>query len=514
MKEQILFALDAGTTGIKGGVFTPDGRCILQGWRETRTFYPKPGYAEQDPKAQWESAVELLRELREKTEDCEPLALVFTGTMNGCIPIDRDGEALYPNIIHADTRTTREVAAMEKIVPGKEFYARTGNLLNSHISLPKYRWLRQQEPGVYDAAWRFVNIKDYLYGRMTGQYGCTDRSDASLCGVLDIQQGTYAEDLLQTLEVDAGKMPELRSSADVTGRVSREAAALTGLPEGLPTAIGGGDGSCAARGTSCGQESYLCLGSSAWVSQRRSKPVTDSGTGLFQYYDLDGQHLNLVGTVQSATAASNWIFSELFFPGKPRKEWDFKQLEALARSVPAGADGLFFLPTLMGERTPWWDDTLTGSLLGMTFRHTRAHVVRAVYEGVMQSLAQCGKIMSETGVPVRELVLSGGGAASELWLQMAASMFGCPVSRHAVPDEATGLGAAMAALVGIGYYADFDAAACMIRRGKTVLPDPEETAIYAVHAETYRRLVPEMKKAFQDVAQCQTKMAAVSGQQQ
>lgn len=498
-RPSYILTLDAGTTGVKCAAFDRKGEALFECGESYPTRYPAPGWAEQQPREVLAASLTGIRKAVEAAGAAGCAALVFSGTMNGCIPIDESGEALFANIIHSDLRAAPQVEEIKRLIPLRDYYAATGNRIDVHSGLPKYMWLKKNAPDIYTRAWKFVNIKDYLYGRLTGRPGGTDRSDGSLCNCLDMKTGDWAWDVLAACGVEGVKMPELRVSADVSGRLTPEFAALTGLPAGLPVAVGAGDGACAAHGARSHTvgDAYMNIGSSAWVSAMGESPCADPEMRLFSYFDADESRYNVCGTVQSGSAASNWAIGNLLCPGVPPEKWDFAALEALAASVAPGADGVMYLPTLAGERTPWWTAKASGTLMGFTLYHDRRHVARAVYEGVMQSLCLCGALLGENGLPVRRLTLIGGGAKSRLWGQMAADMFGCPVGVHQTPQSATSLGAAFIAGVGIGWYRDYADAAKNIHIAREYQPDPAAHAAYQKHLAVFRQLYPNMKKAYE-----------------
>ena len=506
MAEPLILTLDAGTTGVKCSAFDKGGMAAFSCVEGYRTYYPASGLAQQKPREQLDASLRAIGRTLAKVPAQDVCALVFTGTMNGCIPIGADGEALYDNMIHSDVRTEHQVSELSRLIPLETYYRITGNRIDVHSGLPKYMWLKEHEPDVYAKASKFVNIKDYLYGHFTGCHGQTDRSDASLCNCIDIKGGDWAWDVLREAGVAAGKMPALRSSTDVSRGLCAQYAALTGLPQGLPVAVGAGDGACAAHGARAHTPgaAYMNIGSSAWVSAMSKTPVLDRQMRLFNYFDMDESCYNVCGTVQCGAAASNWAIENLIYPGTSVESCDFAALEEMARSVPEGSEGVFFLPTLMGERTPWWTAKASGMLLGFTMFHRPAHIARAVYEGVMQELRFSGEILRENGVPVDALTLIGGGAKSRLWGQMAADMFGATINVHRTPHEATSLGAAFAAGVGIGWYADFAEAARQIRISHSYRPEPEANAAYREHFKVFSQLYPLSVKAHEAVFDYQT----------
>lgn len=499
MATPYILTLDAGTTGVKCAAFDRSGTALSSHVEAYPTYYPAPGWAQQRPEEQLSASLRAISAVLEGLDPHSACALVFSGTMNGCIPIDRQGSALYDNILHSDVRTEPECERIRALIPLPDYYRVTGNRIDVHSGLPKYMWLRRHAPEVYARAWKFVNIKDYLYGRFTGCPGRTDRSDASLCNCLSMESGDWAWDIVRECGVEGDKLPFLFRSSDTSAALSPAFSQLTGLPAGLPVAIGAGDGACAAHGARRHVEgdAYMNIGSSAWVSAMSKKPLFDPEMRLFHYYDADETCYNICGTVQCGSAASNWAIENLIYPGTRAADCDFAALEALALSAPAGAQGVMFLPTLMGERTPWWTAKASGTLMGFTLYHEPRHIARAVYEGVMQSLHMCGAILGENGLPVRSLTLIGGGAKSALWGQMCADMFGVPARIHQTPHEATSLGAALTAGVGIGWYKNFREAAACVHVQRTYTPDPENTAVYQRHLAVFRSLYPHMRKAYE-----------------
>lgn len=498
MPEALILTLDAGTTGVKCAAFQKNGVAQFSCVESYPTYYPASGWAQQKPQQQLDAAIRSIQLTLSQVAVADICALVFTGTMNGCIPIDHQGNALYDNIIHSDVRTQPQTEIIERAISLETYYNTTGNRTDVHSGLPKYMWLKEHEPEIYAHTFKFVNIKDYLYGKFTGLPGRTDRSDASLCNCIDIHKGHWAWNILHELEIDHNKMPELRESTDVTGRLSPAFAALTGLPAGLPVAIGAGDGACAAHGARLHTPgaAYMNIGSSAWVSAMSKTPALDSSMRIFNYFDMDSSCYNVCGTVQCGAAACNWAIENLIYPGMQASNCDFDALEKLALSSPPGAEGVFFVPTLMGERTPWWTAKASGALLGFTLYHQPRHIAMAVYEGVMQALNLCAEILGENSLPISALTLIGGGAKSKLWGQMAASMFDANVHVHQTPHEATSLGAAFAAGVGIGMYHDFQEAGKQIRTQHTFVPEKKNTDIYKKHLSIYKTLYPAMKDVY------------------
>jgi len=468
---------------------------------EYPTLFPRPGWSEQSPHAIRDAMYQSIRRLLETVSPERIACIGLSGTMNGCIPVDGCGNVLHNNIIHSDSRAVAEISDIAAVISPADFYRLTGNRLDNHYTLPKILWFRKNHPEIYEKTRWWLNTKDYLYASLTGRFGVTDFSDASLTIALDIRRARWADSLLRDLGVNPDHMPEIRPGHDITGRLSPEAAALTGLLPGTPVAVGGGDGACAARGAGVYKpgSAYACLGSSSWVSQMTEAPVIDKDARIFNYLDMDGVSNHTCGTIQCGGDAFNWAAEHLLSEGESLSA-AIPLIEEMARSVAPGAEGVYFLPTLMGERTPYWDPNTRGCLMGFTLYHNRAHVARAVYEGIAFALKNCASVMSECGLPVKDLMLTGGGALSGLWPDILASAFGIETRVHSQPGEATSLGAAIAAGVGSGVFGSYEEAAKMVSARSRHAVNPDWAEAYAHHYPIYARMYERLKPLFDEIA--------------
>lgn len=496
MAKNLILTCDAGTTGSKCTVFDPQGAALCVVKKEYATDYPKPNWAEQNPDVLFASIIDGVREILAQVDPADIACMGLSGTMNGCIAVDEDGGALYPNIIHSDSRAWREAREIEKVISRDEFYRMTGNRLDHHFTLPKILWMRRHLPDVYRRTRFWLNTKDYLYGRLTGRMGVTDYSDASLTTAFDLGKKQWAAQLLRDLDIDIGKMPQVKKGSDVSGRITREMAQLTGLIPGTPVALGGGDGACAGRGAGLYKpgEGYCCIGSSAWVSQLTPQPLLDPKMRTFNYLDMDGEINHAIGVIQTGAAAYDWAVGNLLGDGRALTGADYSRLENMARQIEPGAEGVMFLNTLMGERTPYWDPNTRGCLVGFTLYHDQRHVARAIYEGVALLLSTVVHIMAECGEPIRSIMLTGGGARSGLWPDIFAGVFDLPINVHYAPGEGTSLGAAMTAGVGIGLFRDYQQAAGIVRARSEHMPNPawvdKYRRIYPIYSGIYDRMKP------------------------
>ncbi len=505
MAKELILTLDAGTTGCKCTVFDKTGVALCSAKKEYKTSYPKPNWAEQDmepiAKAIFEGVRELLSQVRAEEVACVGLS----GTMNGCVAVDAEGRALHPNILHSDARSFRELQEIQAVISPEDFYHLTGNRLDVHFTLPKILWLRKNRPDVYKKTSWFLMTKDYLYGRLTGDFSATDYSDASLTTMLDIRGKVWAGGLLRELGIGENNLPRIRPGHDVAGRITREASRLTGLLPGTPVAVGGGDGACAGRGaglTGPGS-AYCCIGSSAWVSQLTKEPLLDPKMRIFNYLDMNGEVNHTLGVIQTGAAAYDWAVNNLLSgagAGDVHSGPDYYRVEGMARSIEPGAEGVLFLNTLMGERTPYWDPNTKGCLIGFSLYHDQRHVARAVYEGVAMSLYQVAEVMAECGEPVRSLMLTGGGARSGLWPDIFASVFNLTTRVHMAPGEGTSLGAAITAGVGIGIYDSYEQGAAIVRARSSHEVNPAWAERYKQVFAVYKQIYGCVKPLFEGIA--------------
>ena len=494
MEKNLILTCDAGTTGCKCTIFSARGEALCSVRRGYETKYPQPNWSEQDPDAILAAVYDGIRELLQQVSPQQIACVGLSGTMNGCIPVDEDGRALHPNIIHSDSRTEAQVEEILRVISPEDFYHLTGNRPDTHYTLPKILWFKENLPEVYARAKWFLNIKDYIYGNLTGRFGFTDYSDASLTIALDINNRRWATELLGELKLDAERMPKLLVGHDMRGKITRAAYRQTGLIAGTPVAIGGGDGACTARGAGVTDpgSAYCYIGSSAWVSQILEKPVLDPKARIFNYLDLDGESYHVCGTVQCGAAAFDWSLKNLL--GGNEKPADISNVENMARQIRPGAEGVLFLPTLMGSRTPYWDANTRGCLMGFSLYHDNRHIARAVYEGIAFALNSCAEVMAECGAPMHSMMLTGGGARSGLWPDMLASIFDLTTKVHQSPGETTSLGAAIAAGVGVGLFEGYSQATAMVSARSTHAPVPQwrqaYKEIYPIYADIYGHIKP------------------------
>ena len=488
-----LLAFDIGTSGLKASLVDEDLNII----RNVTTTYPThhlpDGGCEQDAADWWMSAVRAMMMLRELVPEYVKRvdAIGISGHMLGCLPMDADGQALRPAMIHADTRALAVSNELRREYGRDYFYRISGNVLSPASTLCKALWLKREEPELYARTVRILQAKDYLVYRLTGKMETTDFSDASHGMLMNLNTREYDLDMFRTVGLDADKFPQIRSSCEIAGKLSEEAAGCLGLRHGIPVSVGGGDGACANVGAGVARpgDFYMNLGTTAWISGQMDEPFFDPEHRVFHVYTLDGNGCNVYGTAQCAGRSVSWA-QELFDVASPRA------FDAAAATVGRGAGGLIYLPYLEGERSPVFDAQAQGVFFGINPTHRREHFLRAVLEGVGCGLSQILDVMRERQ-PIESLSIIGGGAKSKLWKQIIADL--CQVTLRDVStfsDSATSLGAAAAAGVGIGVFGNLSEAAAKISVSGATEPSEDAAEVYALTKKRYAMLYPSLREAF------------------
>jgi xylulokinase len=493
--------VDVGTSATKGVLVAEDGRLLASASAGYPLLTPRPGWTEQHPEDWWRAAAEVLRRLTASAPDAEVAGVGLSGQMHGSVFLDGAGEVLRPALLWNDARTGAECAEIERRLGGRErVVAITGNRASAGFQAPKILWLRANEPDAYARVARVLPPKDHVRLRLTGEVA-TDAADASGTLLLDLATRRYSQEMLDALEVPRAWLPDVFEGVEVTSRVTAGAAALTGLPAGVPVVAGGGDNACAAVGAGIlGQgQGAVSLGTSGVVFLRSDRPVTDPQGALNAFCDAAGGW-HLMGVVLSAGGALRW-FADAVAGAEAeilrRAGVDpFAALVDQALALPPGADGLLFLPYLAGERSPHMDPQARGAWVGLSLAHDRRHMLRAVVEGVGYALADCLERMRGLGLEPARLALVGGGARNPAWRRLLATQLRAGLAAPS-SEEGPALGAAILARVGAGMDADLASAAARVVPGGTqpVDPDRELEGVYrALHAR-YGALYPALKAA-------------------
>ena len=492
----MLIAHDLGTTGNKATLHSGDGRIVASITQAYGTAYRRGGVVEQDPQDWWDAVCSATRELLARTGTAASAidGTALSGQMMGVVLVGADGRPTRPSIIWADTRSHEQCDRLNAAVGAEHGYEILGHRLNPTYSLSKLMWVREHEPDAFGAAEKMCLAKDYIVYRLTGVLA-TDPSDASSTNAYDQGAGTWSDELLAAADLPRQLFPDVVASTTVVGHVTAEAAAATGLHPGTPVVMGGGDGPMAAVGVGVVEEAdgaYAYLGSSSWISFTAAAPVLDlpeMRTMTFNHVVPD--RYVPTATMQAGGGSLGWVTDLLAGQDEPGR---FDRLIGAAADVEAATEDLFFLPYLLGERSPYWNPAARGAFVGIGRHHGPDHLTRAVLEGVAFNLATCIDAFRERGQRIDRVDAIGGGAASATWLQILADVWGCTVRRRSVVEEANSLGAAITAGVGVGVFADFSVARQLSEVVSVFEPDSGAHDAYrASHGrfvDAYGRLEP------------------------
>ncbi|MFF1539267.1 xylulokinase [Microbacterium sp. NPDC058269] len=489
----MIIAHDLGTTGNKASLHHDDGRLVASVTVPYPAHFAAGGVAEQNPADWWNAVVAATRDLiaRTDTAPTDVAGLVVSGQMMGAVLLDADGEPARPAIIWADTRAGAQQRELEAAIGAEHAYGILGHRLNPTYSVEKIMWVRDNEPDVWARVRRVCVAKDFIVLRLTGRLA-TDRSDASGTNAYDQARGTWSDEVLQAARLDPALFPEILESTQIAGTLTDAAAMALGLPASVSVVMGGGDGPMAAVGSGVvapEDGAYVCLGTSSWISFAADAPLHDPAMRTFTFDNVVPGSFVPTATMQAGGASVQWIAEALSpDPGHP----ETARLTAEA-SADVDTDDLYFLPYLLGERSPMWDPDARGAFVGLARHHGRAHLVRAVLEGTAFNLLSCIQAFRESGAVIDRIDAVGGGAQSDVYLSVLADVWGVPVRRRTVVEEANSLGAAVTAAVGLG-LTDFSAARALSEVTAEFTPDAARHAVYAERharfADAYTALAP------------------------
>lgn len=500
--SDLLLGIDIGTSACKAAVFTLDGQVAAQCSEEYQVFYPKPGWAEQNPDDWWRAVCRCIQKIGESGIPLKDIRSVgIDGQSWSAIPADRDGRVLNNTPIWFDTRAEEICRDLKKRVPEEEIFALCGNPLQAAYTLPKILWFQKHMPQMYEKTHQFLQSNSFIAYRLTGEF-TQDRSQGYGLQCYDIQKGRWDLSMCDRMGIDPQKLPKLFDCHEIVGTVTAKAAVETGLPEGTPVAAGGLDAACGTLGAGVVRDGETqeqggqAGGMSICMESFHSDPRLILG-----HHVVPGTWLLQGGSVGGG-GVMRWLARELGTDAQLKAEQNgtgkLYELDREAEAVAPGSDGVVFLPYMAGERSPIWNPKAKGVFFGLDYAKTRGHMVRAAMEGVGFSLQHNLQAAQEAGVAVSQLRAQGGAANSRLWTQIKADITGKEIL---VPpsDTAATLGAAILAGVGVGLYGSFEEA---VSRTVKILrkhtPDPKNKAAYEKNYLVYRQLYEQLKPMMGD----------------
>lgn len=503
----IVIGLDVGTSGTKAIAIDSYGKLHASALVEYPLHSPKPGWAEQDP-ADWQrAAIEALSGIAKDLADLagQVKGIGLTGQMHGSVFLDASGNVLRPAILWCDQRTAEQCDEITSKVGAKRLIEMVCNPALTGFTAPKILWLRENEPAVYEKVKKVLLPKDYIRFILTGEFA-TDVADASGTLLFDVKNRQWHAKLMSMLDIPADFMPKAYEGPEVTGYLSDDMAAATGLPRGIAVIAGGGDQ--AAGGVGCGIVRRGVISSTVGTSGvvfAFSEDVTMDPQGRVHTFchSVPGKW-HVMGVMLSAGGSLRW-FRDALCSNEQAVAAEtgvdpYEYITAAAERVPLGAEGLIFLPYLTGERTPHKDPFAKGAFIGLSLRHTRAHMARAVLEGVAYGMRDSLDIMREMGVPIEQVRASGGGAHSALWRQIQADVNKAPLVLINV-DEGPAYGAALLAAVGTGLHNSVEEACeATIRVVDSCRPDEGRSRQYDAWFGEYQEAYLSNAPGFRRVA--------------
>jgi len=487
--------IDIGTSATKALLMDGQGRAVATATREYPLSTPRNGWAEQHPRLWRDAALESIRELTARVNPADIKAVGLTGQMHGLVMLDEHGEAIRPAILWCDQRTARECEEINAAVGAARYIELTANPPLTGFTAPKLLWVRNHEPENYAKCAQILLPKDYIRYVLTDVHA-TDVSDASGMGLLNVAKRAWEPEVLANLHIDGALLGKLYESCEITGGITPEIAAITGLLPGTPVAAGAGDNAAAAIGTGVAREgqAFVTIGSSGVLFAHAQTMRLDPEGRVHSFCAAVPGEWHVMGVTLAAGLSLQWLRRTCM------PELSYREMDALAEASPIGADRLLWLPYLNGERTPHKDPNCRGAFVGLSASHGRGDLARAVMEGVCYSLKDCQAIMEGMGVPLDAVTCCGGGSASPFWRQMLADVFGAAV-RTMQSADGPALGAAMLAAVGVGAFPSVpEACDQLIVAGETVQPDAPRGASYAKFYELYRSLYPSLKPGYDALA--------------
>ena len=488
-----LLGLDISTTGAKALIIDEAGRTVASHTTPQPLSTPKPLWSEQNPSDWWEGiAASICAVLAEAQLSGDAIhAVGLTGQMHGLVLLDASGSVLRPAILWNDQRTQAQCDEITQKIGFKRLIELTGNQVLTGFTAPKVLWVRENEPEVYARVAQILLPKDYIRYRLTGEYA-TDLAGAAGTSLLNVAQRTWSNEVIDALEIPATWLPKTHEGTEIAGVISAAGAGATGLKAGTPVVGGGGDQAAGAVGVGAVKPGIISLvvGTSGVVFAPLDHYAYEPEGRLHAFCHAVPGIWHFMGVMLSAAGSLQWFHDAL------AANESFDDLLAPAQQIDPGSDGLLFLPYLTGERTPYPDPLARGAFVGLTVRHNRAHMARAVLEGVAFGLKDGFNLIANAGLPDQlEVRVSGGGARSRLWKQILADVLGVTlVSTNST--EGAAYGAALLAAVGAGLYPDvISACAASIQTSDAVQPGPQRAA-YDKPYELYTGLYPALKETF------------------
>ena len=490
----LYLGIDLGTSSVKVLLVHEDGTIAGTASREYPLSFPAPGWSEQDPADWWSATVSAVREVLAGIDPSSVAGIGCGGQMHGLVILDAQDEVIRPAILWNDGRTGAETAYLNDVIGRERLSALTANVAFAGFTAPKLLWVKKHEPENFARIAKIMLPKDYVSYRLTGVH-CTDCSDAAGMLLLDVAHRRWSREMCEICSVKESQLPRLYESSEVVGTLSRSAAEALGLPASVRVCAGAGDNAAAAVGTGTVGEGTcnISVGTSGTVFIPTDTFRVDPHNALHAFCHADGGY-HLMGCMLSAASCNKWFCSDVLGTK------DFAAEEAAVAPERLGRSHVFFLPYLMGERSPINDVSARGTFVGMTMDTSRADMYQSVLEGVAFGLRDSLEVARSLGIAVERSMLCGGGAKSPLWRKILANVLALPLDLPQ-SEEGPGCGGAMLAMVACGAFPSVRACAkALVRTRGTVEPEPDLIARYEERYRQFSALYPALKEFFRTSA--------------
>ena len=483
---EYFIGIDLGTSAVKLLLVDAAGKICSTVSRDYPLFFPHPGWSEQNPEDWWAAVQDGLKELTAGIDVNDVAGIGCGGQMHGLVILDENDNVIRPAILWNDGRTYKEVEYLNGVIGKQKLSDLTANIAFAGFTAPKILWVQKNEPENFKRIAKIMLPKDFINYKLTGVHAC-DYSDASGMLLLDVQHKCWSAEMLDICGVSEAQMPKLFESYEVIGNVTAD----IGLPKTCKVVGGAGDNAAAAVGTGTVGDGAcnISLGTSGTVFISSDKFGVDSTNGLHAFAHADG-HFHLMGCMLSAASCNKWLCDEIL------KTKDYPAEQKDITDDKLGTNHVYFLPYLMGERSPINDTNARATFLGMTMDSTRSDMVQAVLEGVAYAIRDSFEVAKSLGIRIERSKVCGGGAKSPLWRKIFANVLNLPLD---IPqtEEGPGYGGAMLAMVGCGLYPSVKACAdALVSVRETVEPDPEIAARYEKQDQNFKQIYPTLKDLF------------------
>ncbi len=487
----LYIGVDLGTSSVKLILMDESGQIHGSVSREYPLFFPQPGWSEQNPQDWYKESVEGLKELLKDVDKSQVAGVSFGGQMHGLVILDENDEVIRPAILWNDGRTQKQVDYLNNEI-GKETLSKyTANIAFAGFTAPKILWIKENEPDNFKKIKKIMLPKDYLAYRFSGTF-CTDYSDASGMLLLNVKEHEWSQQMCEICGITTDMLPRLFESYEKVGNMNHDLASELGLSDNVVVAAGAGDNAAAAVGTGTvgDNKCNISLGTSGTLFISSNKFGVDKNNALHSFDHADG-HFHLMGCMLSAASCNKWWMDEII----KTKDYAAEQKDI----SKLGENHVFFLPYLMGERSPWNNPNARATFTGITMDTTREDMTQAVLEGVAFATRDMYEVAKSIGITPERTMICGGGAKSPLWRKMVANILNIKVDVPAC-EEGPGMGGAMLAMVACGAYSSVEeAAAAIVKVSKTEEPDPELVAKYEKRYKQFKEIYPALADTFNKI---------------